>query len=517
MTIIQSFFFRNQPVSEQQFTTTGTNTFTVPADVRNISVVCVGAGGGGGDGGANAETPGGGGGALAWVSNLPVTPGESLTIVVGAGGAGGATGVAGSSYIARGSTILMTAFGGTNGGTTANAASKAGGTFSFGSGVLGVAGIGTGGGNGGAGGGATNASGGNGGGGGAGGYSGAGGAGGDGATASADGSDGTGGGGGGGEASAAGNNTGAGGGGGIGILGEGAIGIGGTGNVSDFGAGGSGGNDGTIGGGSAGNGAGGLYGGGGGGSSGGGTPGTGANGAVRIVWGPARYYPNINYGVSVILAATGISTSGVSANFTIPATSQAGDVAFFFDGASAGGSTAPSTAVPSGWVSIANTEGTGVVNSTTVNIRCISSYKILSSSDPGTTITGMSPGLLALTAKTMLVFRPSFTVTSLTLSTPGNTVTDASPTPQTISLSSISTPVKPTVGLSHMFARSNDITGITITGDTMTQISNAPNQYTQYILNNFSQQSLNDVAVSYSDAGVNGLQSFYATFEGYYV
>ena len=66
---------------QQAYTTAGTYTFTVPANVTNIAVLCVGAGQGGG-------YTGGAGGSLAYTNNIAVTPGDTYTVVVGAGGAG---------------------------------------------------------------------------------------------------------------------------------------------------------------------------------------------------------------------------------------------------------------------------------------------------------------------------------------------------------------------------------------------------------------------------------------------
>jgi len=67
----------------QSFTATGPGTFTVPSGVRTVDVLIVGGGGGG------ANSLGGGGGAGGFVEgrNLPVTPGSSIPVVVGAGGA----------------------------------------------------------------------------------------------------------------------------------------------------------------------------------------------------------------------------------------------------------------------------------------------------------------------------------------------------------------------------------------------------------------------------------------------
>ena len=114
---------------------TGTNTYTssssflVPNGVYSITVSVYGAGGGAGalyfcgDG-----FTGGGGSSGGYLTNqtVSVTPGESLSVVVGAGGTGGYLGYAcgpasssvsgGSTYVARGATNLVVAGGGGGGG-----------------------------------------------------------------------------------------------------------------------------------------------------------------------------------------------------------------------------------------------------------------------------------------------------------------------------------------------------------------------------------------------------------------
>lgn len=233
------------PPNSQEYTTAGTYSWVVPYGVISVSAVLVG-------GGGSASYLAGGGGGLRWINNLPVTPGEILTIQTGAANE--------NSFIARGSNVLV----------QANAAivSSGGTGTTIGAGPFGGT---VGGGNGG--------SGGNGGGGGAGGYSGNGGNGGSYASSSR-GSYGQGGGGGGGEVL----NEGGGGGGGVGILGEGS-----NGSSGYNGSGGSGGSGGG-GGGSMG-GPGGIYGGGGGRNLGG-NYGTGGRGAVRIIWGAGRSFPS---------------------------------------------------------------------------------------------------------------------------------------------------------------------------------------------------------------------------------
>lgn len=117
-------------------TTTGIGSFQVPTGVTEMQVSCYGGGGGGG-GGASSNWPGyggimvadgsdGGGGGLV-VGVITVNPGEVLTYWVGAGGSGGpgqhlfesftfAWGGNGTdgidSYVRRGSTDLVRAYGG---------------------------------------------------------------------------------------------------------------------------------------------------------------------------------------------------------------------------------------------------------------------------------------------------------------------------------------------------------------------------------------------------------------------
>ena len=63
-----------------EFTTPGTYSWTCPTGVSSVSVVCVGAGG---TGGYQWSSGGGGGGGLGWKNNIPVTAGQSYTVVVG--------------------------------------------------------------------------------------------------------------------------------------------------------------------------------------------------------------------------------------------------------------------------------------------------------------------------------------------------------------------------------------------------------------------------------------------------
>ena len=324
----------NTVVGQKEYTVVGTYSWTCPADVTTVCVVCIGGGGGSSAGeqtwnGSNYNGGvSGAGGGLGWKNNISVTPGQSYTVVVGDYGAAGTSTTAGGdgsdSYFIDATTVKG---GGGDGGAVNIGSSTAvaqGGDY-----------VGDGGGNGGNGGGARTGNNGTGG-GGAGGYSGAGG---DGANSGV-GQDGTGGGAGGGGVDSSGSSPNgtygavAGGGGGTGIWGEGNNGSGGAdvqsygGNESTGGRGGSlhwMGNmreDPSNGGWLTGNGryppysqgatvynggiVGGYYGGGAGSEAGvwgpagegsptgGGAAFAGCSGAVRIIWGAGRSFPSTN-------------------------------------------------------------------------------------------------------------------------------------------------------------------------------------------------------------------------------
>lgn len=261
-TISMSNFYGKSFLKQQLYDTAGTHTFLVPGCVNSICVLCVGKGANQILAGGPAVSPlsGRGGGALSYSNNISVTPGESLTVVIGT-----------DSYIQRSSTNLVLAKGGS--GSTGGQASSGVGQVKYSGGN----------------GGSTSTYGG-GGGGGAAGYSGGGG--------SGNGANGSGGSGASGQLSLS-SAYGGGGGGGVGLLGEGSSGVASIYN-SQGGGGGSGGANGANGYYVSNGGDGGNYGGGGGGysESSGGTISTGVpgKGAVRIIWGGSRAFPSTNTG-----------------------------------------------------------------------------------------------------------------------------------------------------------------------------------------------------------------------------
>ena len=72
------------------YTTPGTYTYTVPADVVALQVAAAGGGGGGGGYDASGGGSGGIGGTGSLLNGtIPVTPGSTVTVVVGGPGTGG--------------------------------------------------------------------------------------------------------------------------------------------------------------------------------------------------------------------------------------------------------------------------------------------------------------------------------------------------------------------------------------------------------------------------------------------
>lgn len=84
---------RNNQIGFQAYTTAGTYTFTVPAGVTKLFLDVIGAGGGGGSTDPADNRIGGCGGAGGRSRGVvTVTPGQTITVTVGAGGDGAAAG-----------------------------------------------------------------------------------------------------------------------------------------------------------------------------------------------------------------------------------------------------------------------------------------------------------------------------------------------------------------------------------------------------------------------------------------
>jgi hypothetical protein len=121
LTVVGPSVFARASAGRNIVTFTASTTWTVPAGVHLINHSIWGGGGGGGGGGPGAGTnaTGGGGGGFSQ-GPLAVTPGDVLTITVGAGGAAGGTpaatgGTGGASSVTVPGGATVTANGGTGG------------------------------------------------------------------------------------------------------------------------------------------------------------------------------------------------------------------------------------------------------------------------------------------------------------------------------------------------------------------------------------------------------------------
>lgn len=123
------------PVTSQcvTYTTVATHTWTVPAEVSLCWISAVASGGGGGEGSNSpTESGGGGGGSGMALIRWPykVTPGGSVSIVIGAAGAGGTgggvTGGTGYNLTVDSAITLYGGVGGSAGGATTGAGGAGG-------------------------------------------------------------------------------------------------------------------------------------------------------------------------------------------------------------------------------------------------------------------------------------------------------------------------------------------------------------------------------------------------------
>jgi hypothetical protein len=128
------------PTLRQTITTS--TTWTVPAGITQAFVIVAGGGGGGG---ATSTTSGGGGtGGTVWMGQIPVTPGDTFAVTIGAGGIGainnnafnyGDQGQRGSGTTFAGSSIVIAAAGGDGGqGNTTAATTNINGLYASASG-----------------------------------------------------------------------------------------------------------------------------------------------------------------------------------------------------------------------------------------------------------------------------------------------------------------------------------------------------------------------------------------------
>lgn len=454
------------------FTTTGNNSFVVSAvtgtPTANILLV-----GGGGAGGGTSSTPGagggGGGGAVSYQTGVSVTA-QTYTVAVGTGGTGNA-GAAGNAGVAStglgftangggGGTINLAATNGAgSGANTSTSYTSTAGTYaykggnSFGSGTTTSR---AGGGGAGAGAVGTNAS------------STVGGTGGAGVQNNIDGNNyyyGSGGGGGGTTAGNAWNRGG-----------------GSVTSGSGFGRGAAVGGDLVDA-----DGATAQYGGGGGGAR-------NTSSAIYAGGNAKQGIVIISYPIgSQVTSIAYLTTAYASATTISMPTIQAGDLAIFFDWARNSTTTIPTTAIPSGFTSIAE-----VSQATTNGVKAAVSYKILDGTESGTTLTGMNATILP---KQILIYRPTGVISSVTVNGLNQQATASAPTNQTLDLGTYNT------ALDIGFAQYCSSGTVTTRGSTVTETREVGSAvYTK--IKTFEGGGFSSSTISQADYGVNALQSF---------
>lgn len=137
------------------------------------------------------------------------------------------------------------------------------------------------------------------------------------------------------------------------------------------------------------------------------------------------------FGVVPVLTFVASAVSAAS-TVALPGSAATGDVAYLVDAAESASDV--SSVVPSGFTSIVNTVG-----GPDDEFRVVHSYRVLQSGDLGGTITGMN-GTIS-NSKVLLIFRPSFTIGTITVSTYNAASTAGNPSPQTVTASGQTPPL----------------------------------------------------------------------------
>lgn len=198
--------------------------------------------------------------------------------------------------------------------------------------------------------------------------------------------------------------------------------------------------------------------------------------------GNAPFYP------STCNVAT--TTTSQTSTISIPTAATPGDILMLFDMTTTG-----TLVTPTGFTQITSQTTTGLITNV--------SYKIYTQADVGTTITGMA----GTTRKVMIVYSSNSVITQVVPSSTISTqATTATPTNQTISISSVTAPVVAVA----VYASTGSITTRGWTGGTPSEYSSVltSSLYVKTARYNVGSTPLN-ATISMSDGGTNILQSFY--------
>lgn len=184
------------------------------------------------------------------------------------------------------------------------------------------------------------------------------------------------------------------------------------------------------------------------------------------------------------------SATSASSTITIPATAQAGDVAILYDVANSGST--PTSVTPTGWTAVRSDSATFS--------RQNSSAAILSASDAGATITGMTGSNWV--NKSLIVVRPNIPATAIVAAGANGEITASTPTDQTVSASAGSIPLVVVAG----YTVNGTLGTLTFSPSQDATVSNGIFQRLRYKIYNSTPA---DVTVGMADGGTNWMQSFY--------
>ena len=183
--------------------------------------------------------------------------------------------------------------------------------------------------------------------------------------------------------------------------------------------------------------------------------------------------------------------SSNTANITLSASAQTGDIAILYDVTNV----TTNNTVPSGW--------TQIINQTTTGIRTIVSYRILTAGQAGTTITGTASG----SRKFIAVYRGNIPITTATVTVTGQQATTGTPTAQ-----SLTGQAGPMIAYAVYSATQASITTRGWSVGSPLQLANTggPTIYSNHLITNSGTPST--TTISQSDNGSNVMASFRIKF-----
>ena len=189
------------------------------------------------------------------------------------------------------------------------------------------------------------------------------------------------------------------------------------------------------------------------------------------------------------------STTTTTHQFTVPASSQAGDLVIYAHtgGANGGSVSLADSYKPAAWTRIYRDAFDGNVNEDSVFDCC---YKKIESGDVSSTIS-VANSAFTTDLGVMLVFRPTKTFT-VAIEDTNHQVGDVNPSAQTIDGTAVAT--LPHLLMSTHFQYGDPVTGRSWTGGTNSEITNTNEYYLRYKMFNIGDTKEN-VTVNHGDGG----------------